>query len=494
MPNLVRAGHRRGAFSPVIPPVVIPPNASGIALPGAVSGWTLTMAEDFDTAFAAGAVNGTSGAFPSPYTTEAYAYADGTKDTSGNNNATNSIYKPSTNLSCTGSKLITTCNVVSGQARSVTWVAMPGGTIGQTYGRFSICYRVPTPFHGFKTAFLLWPNSNSWPGDGEVDWPEGSLNTGGVYGANFLHQGSATGNHADFDHHRYASVPGPDGNWHVATIEWHSSYLAAYWDGTLVGVTFDRIPNTAMYWAIQTETDFDGYPTTYPTTGDTGTLEVDWIATWTANSPTVPGSGTGPTGTTTLTEPFTGVSGNWSSGNWNSTTTSSGASATLSTNQGLQTTGSLGGYSDFVYRRSLTTLAASHIINATINFTTVSECYPFIAFRDAVGGTSVNGYLLYFYADVSQIVLANPIEQNIATVNWGSAWTTSTVLQVEILTQFNTTDIRVWASGGGRPTNPTITTNTSAYPGTTCGLGIIGGNAASATSVRWDDFSIASVP
>jgi hypothetical protein len=494
MANLIRSAHRRGAKQAYTPPAPPATNASGIALPGAVSGWTLTMAEDFDTAFAAGAVNGSTGAFPSPYTSEAYAYADGTKDTSGNNNGTNSVYMPSTNLSCTGSKLVTLCNVVSGQARAATWVAMPGGTIGQLYGRFSVCYRVPTRFHGFKIAFLMWPNSDVWPRDGEIDWPEGSLNTGGVFGANFLHQGSTAGSHAEFDHHRYASVPGPDGSWHVATLEWASTYLAAYWDGTLVGVTYDRIPNTAMYWALQTETDLDGYPTTYPTTGDTGTVEIDWIATWTASSPTVPGAGSAPTSTTTLTEPFTGTTGNWSSTNWNSTTTTTGASATLSTNQGLQTTGTIGGYGDLVYRRSNTALPTSHVMTATVSFSTVAECYPFICFRDATSGTAASGYQLLFYAANSQVVLANPVEQQVAVVNWGSTWTTSTSLKVEIQTLTNVTYIRVWDSGGSRPTNPSMTTNTSSYPGTTCGLGLYGGNTASSRSVRWDDFTIASVP
>lgn len=470
-------------------------NASGVALPGAVSGWTLTMAEDFDTAFSAGGVS-SAGVFPSPYASEANAYADGTLDTSGNNNGSNSIYRPSSNLSCTASKLVTLCNIVSTQIRSATYVVTPGGNYGQSYGRFSVCYRVPAPVHGFKIAFLMWPNTSVWPRDGELDWPEGSLYTGGVFGANFLHQGSTTGAHDEFDHHRLtSSTPGPDGSWHVATLEWASTFIRAIWDGVTIGTTYDRIPNTSMYWAVQTESDVDQFGTGgYASGSDTGTVEVDWVACWNPNSPAVPGAGAAPSSTATLTEPFTGTNGAaWNSTNWNSTITAGTGTAQIQTNKGRQTTGAAGGNQE-IYRRSNTALPADSIILVTVNLTTVTECYPFICFRDATSGTAASGYQLYFYAANSQIVLANPVEQQIAVVNWGSSWTTSTSLKVEILTVGNLTDIRVWAAAGSRPTNPTMQTNTSGYTGGTCGLGIFGGTAAVASTVEFDDFSIASVP
>ncbi len=473
-------------------------NASGIALPSNnVSGWTLTMAEDFATAFSAGGVN-SSGVFPSPYASEFSAYADGTNDTSANNNATNSHYKPSTNLSASGSKLVTLCNDAAGVITSATYVVTPGGNYGQLYGRFSVCYRVPAVVHGFKTAFLLWPTSGVWPRDGEVDWPEGSLYTGGVFGANFLHQGTTGSGNApsDFDHHRYAAVPAPDGAWHVATIEWYSTFLAAYWDGVLVGVQTDRIPNTSMYWAIQTESDADAFGTGgYAVNGDTGTVEVDWVACWNPSSPTPPGAGSAPSSTNTLTEAFTGTNGtNWSGTNWNSTTTTTGGSAQIQTNKGRQTTGTVGGYGDTVYRRSTASLPADSILTVTVNITNISECYPFIAFRDATSGTgTASGYQLYFYANTSQIILANPGQTNIATVNW-TTFTTATSIKVEILTQSSVTHIRLWDAAGSRPTNPTISTNTSLYTGTTCGLGLVGGSAASSRTVEFDDFAIASVP
>lgn len=475
-------------------------NASGIALPGAVSGWTLTMAEDFGTSFAAGGVS-SAGVFPAPYASEFAAYADGTNDTSASNNGTNSHYKASTNLSCTGSKLITLCQDVAGVITSATYVATPGGNYGQLYGRFSVCFRVPTSVHGFKIAFLMWPNASGalWPRDGELDWPEGPLDSalGFPFGANFLHQGSTVGNHADFDGHRYNGVPAVDGGWHVATLEWASTHVRALWDGVTVGTTYDRPPNTQMYWAIQTESDVDVYPGAgYAAPGDSGTVEVDWIACWNANSPAVPGAGAAPASTNLLTEPFTGSNGAAiSATNWTSTTTSSGSSALIQTNKALFTAGgvsAVGGYADKCIRASNTAQPAAHIIAVTLDLLSVTECYPWIFFNDTGSGTS--GYQLYFYANTSQVILADPADANVATVNWGSTWTTSTSLQVEILTVGHLTDIRVWAAGGGRPTNPTMETNTSAYAGTVCGLALLGGSAAVSHTCDWDDFSIASVP
>lgn len=464
-------------------------NASGIALPGAVTGWIQTLAEDFNSSFSAGGVDA-SGNFPAPYTSEANAYPDGTFDTSHGANSTNSIYKPSTNLSCTSSRLITLCNVVAGQARSSTYVITAGASYGQLYGRFSVCYRIPSRFHGFKTAFLLWPNSGNWPTDSEIDWPEGSFNTGDIFGANFLHQGGAA---TDFDHHRYGSVPTADGAWHVATIEWDTGWVRALWDGVTVGTSYDRMPNTSMYWAIQTETDGDGYPSSYPISTDTGTLEVDWVAAWTPNSPTVPGAGAAPSNTVALTEPFTGTTGAaWSATNWTSTTTTTGSSSSIQTNKGRFVTGVIGGYGDSVYRNSNTALPADHIILATVNILNTAESYPYICFRD--DGTGTTGWRLYFYVATSQIILDDNHGLNqVFTVNW-TTFTTSTSIKVEILTQSSVSSFRFWNAAGSRPTNPSAQTNVTGFTGTHCGLGILGGNAVSSVSVDFDDFSIASVP
>lgn len=471
-------------------------NASGIALPTAsITGWAFSMSEDFGTSFSAGGVN-SSGVFPSPYVNEMYAYADGTNDTSANNNGSNSKYYPSTNLSCGASKLITKCDLSGTLIRSATYVITPASNpTGQLSGRFEICFRVPSSIHGFKTAYLLWPTSGVWPRDSEIDWPEGSLATGGGgFGANHLHQGSVSGVATDFDHHRYGTVPIPDGNWHVATIEWLSgSFVRSLWDGVTVGTTYDRVPNTAMRWTIQVESDVDLFGTGgYATTGDNGTVEVDWLAIWTASSPAVPGTGLAPSSTNLLTELFTGTNGaSISATNWTSTTTSSGATAQIQTNKGRFTTGTLGGYADNIVRLSTTNQPSDCIIAATLGIRTLSENYPYVTFNDT--GTGATGWRLYFYPSSSQFGLSdNHGQDNVFNVN-SSGWSTSTSLKIEIIIQSGLATFRVWNAAGSRPTDPQAQTNVSGFTGTKCGLGLIGGNAASSVSCDWDDFSIASV-
>ena len=42
------------------------------------------------------------------------------------------------------------------------------------YGRYAVRFKID-PVPGFKVAWLLWPASENWPQDGEIDFPEGDL-------------------------------------------------------------------------------------------------------------------------------------------------------------------------------------------------------------------------------------------------------------------------------------------------------------------------------
>lgn len=468
-------------------------NASGQPLPtDNVTGWDLTLADDFATPFSTGGVN-SSGVFPSPYATTFSAYADGTADTTKNTQGSNSVYHPSTVLSCANSKLIKSLYVTGGQARSAAVIPMPGGVWGQQYGRFEACFRVASVTGGWKVAWLLWPNSEDWPTDGEIDYPEGNLALTGP-GLNVLPQGAATGAGSEFDHHYINGTTFDVGNWHVYTLEWASTHVAAWLDGRLVGATYDTIPNTPMHWVLQTETEFAAYPTLYPGSSDTGVLEVDWVAVWDDDTPPVPGAGSAPSSTQTFSEAFTGSNGAaWSGSNWSSTTTTSGATAQIQTNRGRLTTGTVGGYADHVLRLSTTALDAdNHKINTTIRLTSVTECYPYLPFRRVDAN---NGYLLVFQASLNAIVLTRQdggASTDIAKYPW--TFSSNLELDVEILTVADATYIRVSTAGSGRPTNPIIGTDTSAHAGTGAGLGLFGGNAASARTVEFDNYSIATVP
>lgn len=269
-------------------------NASGIALPGAVAGWTQVLADDFDTAFSVGAVNGTTGAFPSPYASKLFAFADGTFDTAHSTNdppGSVGIYQPSTVVSAANSTLKVDPFVSGGVPKAAAVVVLnPTSGWGQSYGRFSVCARIVTANTGWKLAWLLWPDSESWPNDGEIDFPEGSL-TGTVTG-NTHHSGADSID--DYDHFESGSAYGS--GWRVYTIEWAPGWVRYYLDGVVVGTSWAAIPSNPMHWILQTETD---YKIAQPTLG--AAIEIDWVSVWELGSFTVPAAAK----TDTLVDTFT---------------------------------------------------------------------------------------------------------------------------------------------------------------------------------------------
>lgn len=156
------------------------------------------------------------------------------------------------------------------QPRSVSFSPRnaPGGsTIYQLYGRYEIKFRA-TQSTGWKTAWLLWPQSENWPPDGEIDFPEGDLD--GTISA-FMHRQDAT---SGSDQDAYStSVTYAD--WHTAVIEWAPNDLKFYLDGQLIGHSTSRVPNTPMRWQVQTETSLNSH---IPTSS--ATVFIDYMKVW----------------------------------------------------------------------------------------------------------------------------------------------------------------------------------------------------------------------
>lgn len=150
------------------------------------------------------------------------------------------------------------------------------GVTGQLYGRYAIRFRADM-VNGYKTAWLLWPDSGIHPRDGEIDFPEGNL-TEEIKG--FMHWQNAIRG----DQQYYALSGQSYYDWHTAVIEWEPDRVAFYLDGELMtnasnfsSEWFDKIPNTPMHWVIQTETRLDNIQ---PTTADQGYVEIDWVVAW----------------------------------------------------------------------------------------------------------------------------------------------------------------------------------------------------------------------
>ena len=127
---------------------------------------------------------------------------------------------------------------------------------------------------GYKGVPLLWPMSGTWPRDGEIDWPESEFDR---TPAAFMHrQGATTGSDQDW-------YPAPAGtswqDWHTYAIEWVSGTSAEFFiDGTSIGKSTSRVPNTPMHLVMQFETRLT---TTPPDPAVNGYVEIDYLKVWT---------------------------------------------------------------------------------------------------------------------------------------------------------------------------------------------------------------------
>jgi hypothetical protein len=143
---------------------------------------------------------------------------------------------------------------------------IPGVERGQLYGRYAIRFK-GDPVPGYKTAWLLWPDSGERR-EGEIDFPEGSL-TGTI--SAFVHPvdaGSASDASSFSTRATYRS-------WHTAVIVWEPGRCTFVLDGKVIGTVTDRVPATPMHWVIQTETQLSGGA---PPDDASGHVYIDWVA------------------------------------------------------------------------------------------------------------------------------------------------------------------------------------------------------------------------
>jgi hypothetical protein len=145
-----------------------------------------------------------------------------------------------------------------------------GSEGGQLYGMYSVRFK-SDPIPGYKTAFLLWPDDENWPADGEIDFPEGELD--GTIGA-FMHwEGATSGSQQD----AYGSSDTYT-SWHTATLEWAPTYVKFILDGVTIGDSTSHIPDTPMHWVLQTESDIGA--SSPPAASASGNLQIAWVAMW----------------------------------------------------------------------------------------------------------------------------------------------------------------------------------------------------------------------
>jgi beta-glucanase (GH16 family) len=123
----------------------------------------------------------------------------------------------------------------------------------------------------YYAAWLLWPQSENWPYDGEFDFPEGAL-SGNVGG---FHHFSGEGSCADGCKTPALDIGAQFTDWHTYTMEWSPGRIRYLLDDTVVLDSTDFVPSTPMRWELQTETKGDG--------NSEGNLILDWVSVYSWN-------------------------------------------------------------------------------------------------------------------------------------------------------------------------------------------------------------------
>jgi len=248
-------------------------------------GWQMIYSEDFNTDAAVGSFLNVPGSWnlssPAAYVNSIRAYPLGWRDTSKNGQ-----YNPSKTLSVSFSQLHihlwTEINVTNN-----TWVSAPLPALPKmTYGRYEECFRVSQSSGSFKVAWLLWPDSNLWPQDGEIDFPETNLNS---YISAFMHYANPSGGQDAFITSTYIN----DSLWHVAITEWTQGQVLFYLDGSLIGNSTTEVPSNPMHRVWQSETRLSGGP---PVPTASAQIDLAWSVVYvptnqsTTSNPNLPAS------------------------------------------------------------------------------------------------------------------------------------------------------------------------------------------------------------
>lgn len=247
--------------------VAPPADPSGEPVPSAdLPGFKQVFSDDFST-------DVPLGQFPSAVASTWWAYPTTFQDTSKNG-----TYDCARVCSVADGVLKLHLHTSGGLHRVAAPVPkLPGSTplppygvpSGQLHGRYSVRFKAD-PVPGYKTAWLLWPDSDVWPRDGEIDFPEGNLD--GTIGA-FLHRQDAT---VGWDEEHLVTDTSYV-SWHTATTEWTAQAVRFLLDGQVILTSTQRLPSTPMHWVLQTETQ-QGVPP--PPDSAQGDVLIDWVSAW----------------------------------------------------------------------------------------------------------------------------------------------------------------------------------------------------------------------
>jgi hypothetical protein len=139
----------------------------------------------------------------------------------------------------------------------------------QRYGRYEVRMRADA-VDGYKTAWLLWPKSERWPWDGEIDFLEGDLL--GNIGA-FMHRQNGTSGGDQDGYHSSAKYT----DWHTVALDWLPNRCEFWVDGKSIGKSTNRIPNTPMRCVLPNRDRAEQH---VPAKSAVANVQLDYIRVW----------------------------------------------------------------------------------------------------------------------------------------------------------------------------------------------------------------------
>lgn len=255
-------------LSPTVSPTTTPNSPSGEAMPlGDLTGWRQIFTEEFTQ-------DATLGNFPgTTYGSKWGYYDDGWPDTAGKNDGTPSQYFTTKVVSVSGGVLNKHLHFENGKFMASALLPVMGNNGNQLYGKYTVRFRAVNGAHGYKTAWLLWPESEKWPDDGEIDYPEGDLDS---TIAAFHHFAQPAGinpfQDAFITDKTYAA-------WHTASTEWKPGRITFFLDGQQIGTTTTKVPTKPMHWVLQSESCLGGCPTQNAVSD----IQIDWVTAYSYN-------------------------------------------------------------------------------------------------------------------------------------------------------------------------------------------------------------------
>lgn len=248
--------------------VVTPPSPSGVSVPvGNLNGWRQIFYDDFTKDAALGTWASTCDPNKIVYTgaqgQKWRAYPSCYLDTYQKR-----PYRSDQVLSVKNGVLNFNLHNVNGQpAGASPSPVINGQNQNQTYGRYSARFKVDNPnLNEYYVAWLLWPQSEVWPRDGEFDFPEGGLS--GTAGG--FHHYSGAGSCVGGCQELATDIGARFTDWHTYTIEWSPGRIKYLLDDQVVLESTSWVPSTPMRWQLQTETKGAGT--------SNGNLMLDWVS------------------------------------------------------------------------------------------------------------------------------------------------------------------------------------------------------------------------